>query len=63
MFFFDCSLSSVDGCIISKKGMHIFGFWVNSDLPRTVYFHVIQHCLEKSFCNNWMNSKLKCKVP
>ena len=26
-------------------------------------FNVIYSCLDKTFCNNWLNSKLKFKVP
>ena len=39
------------------------GVRVNSVLTRNDCIKCHYRCLKKSFCNNWMHSKLKSKIP
>ena len=46
-----------------KKVLHRWVFGLILSWPEIVAFNVIYRCLQKSFCNNLMHSKLKSKVP
>ena len=49
----------------TKKGSAHWGFVVNSVLNRTdciKYIYYLYHCLEKSFCSQWVNTKLELNV-
>ena len=48
--------------ILSKKILHRWGFGLILSWPGVVAFYVIYRCLQKSFCNNLMHSKLKSTV-
>ena len=47
----------------AKKVPHRWVFRQILSWPGIVIFNVIYRCLQKSFCNNLMHSKLKSKVP
>ena len=48
--------------LLSKKVLHRLVFRLILSCPGIVTFYVIYRCLQKSFCNNLMHSKLKSKV-
>ena len=47
----------------AKKVLHRCVFGLILSRPEIVAFNVIYRCLQKSFCNKLMHSKLKTKVP
>ena len=48
--------------ILSKKNSAHWRVRVNSVMTRTGLFNVINCCLEKSFCSQWVLTKLKLNV-